>query len=64
MQLKGLRETDRTPLVGQALAKVSREMDCTVVEAWAMLQALAKVRRENLQKTAATVVEQGVRFDA
>jgi len=42
------------------LAKVSRELDCTVDEAWAMLRALAKARHENLQKTAATVVDQGV----
>ena len=64
MELRGLKAPDRTPLVGQALAKISKEMDCSVDEALAMLQALAKVRRENLQKTAATVVERGIRFAA
>lgn len=63
MELRGLSATDRTPLVGQALARVSREMDCTIDEAWAVLWALSGEQREGVQAIAANVIANGVRSE-
>jgi AmiR/NasT family two-component response regulator len=62
MELRGLKVCDRTPLLGQALAKISREMDCSVDEALTLLRALADARHENLQDVARYIVESGGRL--
>lgn len=58
-----LSGVDRTPLVAQAVARISMQLDCAVDEALTLLHALMRTRRENLQETAASVVNGIVLFD-
>ena len=63
MGVHELSGPERTPVVAFAVAKLAKQLDCSVDEAVEKLESLSTEHHEVLQATAARVFRDGVRPD-